>query len=331
MSNPIISVGVMAYNQEKYVRQAMDSILAQQCHYSFEIVIGDDASKDNTRAILLEYQRKYPHIIKVLPEGPNKGVLKNFRAVVEACSGKYIAFCHCDDFWHDPLKLEKQVSFLESHPGYGLVHTDANVYFEKTDTIDVASHKKYGEHIPEGDVFEDIVTGKFFIYTCSACYRKADVDQYISFDEFENNDFMYEDLPTWLELSKHVKFKYLDEPTMTYRVVQNSHSHPKQKARKFELMRGHHHMKMHFIKKYKVSPETELAFKLKFHHDKFNIAYNLGNYPEADESFRFLQQHHETDMKMKVKRTVLRFPMVRESLKKIKKVYGAKKLAAETH
>ena len=109
----MISVGVMGYNQESFVREAMDSILAQQCSYPFEIVIGDDASTDNTRAILEEYQQKHPDIIRLLPKAPNKGVLKNYASVIKACTGKYIAFCHCDDYWHDPLKLQKQVDFLK--------------------------------------------------------------------------------------------------------------------------------------------------------------------------------------------------------------------------
>ncbi|MEO8404385.1 MAG: glycosyltransferase, partial [Chitinophagaceae bacterium] len=327
----LISIGVMAYNQEKFVRQTMDCILAQQCHYPFEIIIGDDASTDNTRKVLLEYQRKFPNIIKLLPEAPNKGVLKNFRSVIEACTGKYIAFCHCDDYWHDPMKLEKQISFLESNPDIGLVHTDANVFFEKSNVTEPAFHRSHNEVIPDGDVFTAILTGKFFIFTGSACYRKAAVDQYIDFDEFENSGFMYEDLPSWLELSKHVKFKYLDDAMMTYRVVENSHSHPRHKARKFVLMQGHYQMKKHFIDKYNVDKKTALEFELNFHRDKFNIAYNLDNYKEADDSFRFLQQQHQAGMKMRLKRTLLRFPFIHQSLKKLKKAYKPKKQAAVTH
>ena len=68
----MISVGVMGYNQEQYVRQTMDCILAQQCSYPFEIVVGDDASTDNTRAILEEYRQKHPDIIRLLPKAPTR-------------------------------------------------------------------------------------------------------------------------------------------------------------------------------------------------------------------------------------------------------------------
>jgi glycosyltransferase involved in cell wall biosynthesis len=325
MSNkPLVSIGVMAYNQEKYARQTMECILAQQCNFTFEIVIGDDASTDGTRRILEEFQRQYPHIIKLLPKGPNKGILRNFRAVIEACSGKYISFCHCDDFWHNPLKLEKQVNFLQKNPDYGFVHTDADVFFQNKHKTVPSFHASEGKPIPEGDVFNELLTGKFFIFTGSACYPKEVIDKYVSFDEFEKADFMYEDLPTWLELAKNVKFKYLPDSTMTYRVIENSHSNPTQLARKYVLMDAHHKMKAHFIKKYKLGEKTELEFELQYHLMRFNVAYNQNNYKEANKSFQYLKNHNQADMKMKLKNTLLRFPVVQTSLKKISKLYSRK-------
>lgn len=320
----MISVGVMAYNQEKFVRQTMDCILAQQCNFSFEIVIGDDDSSDNTRPILEEYQRKYPHIIKLLPKGPNKGILRNFRAVMEACTGKYISFCHCDDFWHDPFKLEKQVSFLENNPDYGFVHTDANVLFENSRITMPSYHAKEQKPMPEGMVFAELLTSKFFIFTGSACYPKAVIEKYVDFNEFEKEDFLYEDLPTWLELAKHVRFKYLPDATLTYRVMENSHSNPKQVARKFFLLEAHHKMKKHFVRKYNVDTTTALEFELKYHEIKFNMAYNLGDYREAEDSFRFFKNHNLAGKKLWLKKTLLSFPFAHKSLKKIKKLYKPK-------
>jgi glycosyltransferase involved in cell wall biosynthesis len=320
----MISIGVMAYNQEKYARQTMDCILAQQCNYTFEIVIGDDASTDGTRAILEEYQKKYPHIIRLLPRGPNKGILRNFRAVMEACTGKYISFCHCDDFWHDPLKLEKQVSFLENNPEYGFIHTDADVYFQNKNKTVPSFHASEGKSIPEGDVFKELLTGKFFIFTGSACYSKEVVEKYVNFNEFEKADFLYEDLPTWLELAKNVKFKYLSDSTMTYRQITNSHSNPTQLARKYVLMDAHYKMKTYFIRKYNLGKRAESEFELEYHQMRFNVAYNQNNYKEASKSYQYLKNHHQAGMKLMLKNTLLRFPAVQTSLKKISKLYKRK-------
>lgn len=317
----MISVGVMGYNQEKYVRQTMDSILAQQCSYPFEIVIGDDDSADNTRAILEEYQKKYPEIIRLLPKAPNKGVLKNYADVVKACTGKYIAFCHCDDYWHDPLKLQKQVDFLENNPGYGLVHTDADFYLEKSNSTLYSYHGKVHPDMPDGDVFEALLQGQFSITTPTALYSKAAMDKYVDFNEFEKAGFLYEDLPTWLELSKHVKFKYLKDSTSTYRVIEDSHSHPKNGDRKLFLLQGHYNMKKHFIKKYNVAASVERKFEIQYNLVKFNLAYKWQKYPEAAQSLNFLKEEKLVTLKMRLKMLFIQLPFFHKTLRSIKKTY----------
>lgn len=317
-NSPLISVGVMSYNQERYIRHTLDCLLAQQCSYSFEIIIGDDGSKDNSRAIILEYQQKHPGIIKIMPEAPNKGILRNYADIVKACSGKYIAFCHCDDYWHDPLKLEKQVSFLEKNPDYEFIHTNANVYIENLDKTIPAFNTINQKNIPSGEVFESFFTSKFFIFTCSACYTRSAIEKYVNFDEFIQADFMYEDLPTWIELSKNIKFKYLEDATITYRVVEDSHSHPKQKERKFVLLKAHHHMKKHFIKKYDIDKKIELEFDLQYHRNKFNVAYTLNNYMQAEDSYDFLKMHKQADIRVRFKKLALGVPLLHKSIRNFK-------------
>jgi len=322
MSNPyMISVGVMGYNQEKYVRQTMDSILSQQCSYPFEIVVGDDASSDNTRKILEEYQQKHPDIIRILPKAPNKGVLRNYADVVKACTGKYIAFCHCDDYWHDPLKLQKQVDLLEANPGYGLVHTDADFYLENSQTTISCYHAKTHPGMPEGDVFEALLTSQFSITTPTALYTKAAMDTYVDFEEFERAGFLYEDLPTWLELSKHVKVKFLKDSTSTYRVIDNSHSHPNDGDRKLYLLQGHYNMKTYFIRKYNVSADVVRKFEIKFNKQKFTLAYKWNKYPEAAQAYAILKKEGQVTLKMRLKLVFLQVPFFHKTVKNIKRMY----------
>jgi glycosyltransferase involved in cell wall biosynthesis len=88
----------------------------QKCNFSYNIVVGEDASTDKSREILLEYCKKYPGKFKLLLHEKNIGAMANQNEVFKACNGKYIALCEGDDYWTDPLKLQKQVDFLEENP-----------------------------------------------------------------------------------------------------------------------------------------------------------------------------------------------------------------------
>jgi len=117
---PTVSVFVMVYNHEKYIAECLDGILMQKCNFSYNIVVGEDASTDKSREILLEYCIKYPGKFKLILHEKNIGAASNQIAVFRACTGKYIALCEGDDYWTDPYKLQKQVDFLEENPGYSL-------------------------------------------------------------------------------------------------------------------------------------------------------------------------------------------------------------------
>lgn len=117
---PTVSVCCITYNHSKFIGQALESFLNQNTSFSYEILVYDDASNDGTRDILKEYELKYPQIIRVFYSSENQysqGVrLLNLRYNLPRARGKYIATCDGDDFWTDPLKLQKQVDFLESNP-----------------------------------------------------------------------------------------------------------------------------------------------------------------------------------------------------------------------
>lgn len=113
-----VSVAVITYGQEKYIRQAIDSILMQQVNFCYEIVVGEDCSPDNTREILREYKEKYPNKFKLILKQKNVGASRNLFDIFTICTGKYIAQLEGDDYWIDPEKLQKQVDFLESNPKY---------------------------------------------------------------------------------------------------------------------------------------------------------------------------------------------------------------------
>lgn len=132
MSSFQVSVAVITYNQAPYVGQALRSILSQKTSLDFEVVVGDDASTDGTRAILEDLARQDPRVRLQLRDS-NVGANRNFREVFAACKGKYVAVLEGDDFWIDPEKLQKQVDFLESSPACTVVGAITRV--EKDGTL----------------------------------------------------------------------------------------------------------------------------------------------------------------------------------------------------
>src|SRR6266478_2690508 len=120
-----VSVLMTTYNQEAFIAQAIDSILMQEVGFDYEIIVGEDASSDRTREIVLEFQKRHPNQIRVLLRDPidaerdraaGVGGKRGFVNGLQACQGKYIALLDGDDYWTDIHKLQKQVDFLESHP-----------------------------------------------------------------------------------------------------------------------------------------------------------------------------------------------------------------------
>lgn len=119
----MVSVIVLTYEHEAYIAQALDSILMQETDFSYEILIGDDASSDGTSDIVRKYAQAYPQTIQAFIREQNLGATRNLYDLLKRARGKYIASCEGDDFWSDPQKLQIQVDFLENQPEHsGCAH-----------------------------------------------------------------------------------------------------------------------------------------------------------------------------------------------------------------
>lgn len=130
-NQPLVSICVQTYQQEKYIAQCLDSLLAQKCSFPFEIIIGEDDSTDRTKEICLEYSKKHPEIIrlflrdkkdKIFIRGAKTGRF-NFLSNLQAAQGKYITLCDGDDYWINDQKLQMQVDFMEKHTEVGLAYS----------------------------------------------------------------------------------------------------------------------------------------------------------------------------------------------------------------
>lgn len=110
----MVSIRCTVYNHEPYLRDCLEGFIMQKTNFRIEAIVHDDASTDGSATIIKEYAEKYPDIIKPIYEVENQYSKHNGsleRIMNEACKGKYIAFCEGDDYWIDPLKLQKQVDF----------------------------------------------------------------------------------------------------------------------------------------------------------------------------------------------------------------------------
>jgi glycosyltransferase involved in cell wall biosynthesis len=171
-ADPVVSVWMITYNHEIYIRQALDSILMQKVDFDYEVVIGEDNSTDRTREIVLEYQRRHPDKIRLrlARENLRSQGLKPGIGVRAACRGKYIAMLEGDDYWTDPKKLQKQVDFLEAHPEYVMCSHAANILNALSGKI-VASTKLEGGPRSVG-IKEIIMGGGALFHTASLVFRR---------------------------------------------------------------------------------------------------------------------------------------------------------------
>lgn len=118
----LVAIRCMVYNHEAFLRDCLEGFAMQKTNFRFVAIVHDDCSTDNSAAIIREYAEKYPDIIKPIYETENQWVKRDgsleriFEEAYKASGAKYIAFCEGDDYWTDPLKLQKQVDFMEAHP-----------------------------------------------------------------------------------------------------------------------------------------------------------------------------------------------------------------------
>lgn len=189
-----VSCHIITYNQKDYISQCINGILMQQTDFPFEIIIGDDNSTDGTREILIDYQNKYPEIIKLnLRIERGKGIpgKENFLSTLAMCKGKYISLCDGDDYWTDPYKLQKQQDFLEQNDDYSicwtkfLVKKDENLLNE-LEQPDWISHVELNKDLTFdlNNIFRTYCT-----YTLTAFFRMDcfDDEQYKAYKNTKDN------------------------------------------------------------------------------------------------------------------------------------------------
>lgn len=235
-----VSVIVLCYNQEDTISRTLDSILSQETSCDFEIIIGDDFSKDKTRYICLDYQKKYPDSIRVIPEHENFGVLKNYATCVSCCRGKYCMVCAGDDWWSNSSKIQRQFDFMEQHQEFVMCYSGYDEYYP-------ATGKKIS-YLPvemPKPLFLSLLNS-IPICAPTVCIRKEALDK-IDFDEFIRRGFWCEDYPMYLALSLQGEFGIIMDSLVTYTVQSGSLDHFRSYERKMTQIDNDDNIRRYFI------------------------------------------------------------------------------------
>ncbi len=206
-----VSICLLTYNHEQYIKEALDSILNQKTSFKYEIIIRDDASNDGTTNIIKKYQKKYPQIIKLVLKKENKHNSKSriFKELKNYWNGKYIAILEGDDYWIDPYKLQKQYDFMESHCNYSQVFTNYKLLNDITKRTKRIFRKSKDYSV------EDIIIGGGEMFSISSIFVRKDM-------LYPIDDFYYlspfEDYVSVLSLALHGKTHLLKDYATIYRI-----------------------------------------------------------------------------------------------------------------
>ena len=212
MANPKVSVIMTTYGHEQYIREAIEGVLMQIVDFQVELIIANDCSPDGTDQIVREIMQEHPngHWIKNVLQAENLGMIGNSIDAFNHAKGKYMAFCEGDDYWTDPLKLQKQVDFLDCNQDYGLVCTNYNTTIAPS--IDTDSSDIY---------LKDILLASS-IGTLTALFRIEFIPMFKTV--LSQKEYIMGDYQLWILIASHARIHKLGEVTAFYRVLKESAS-----------------------------------------------------------------------------------------------------------
>ncbi|MCD8184113.1 MAG: glycosyltransferase [Bacteroides sp.] len=207
-----VSVLMLAYNQERYIDEAIRSVMLQETNFPFELVIGNDASTDATGSICEAWREKYPEQIVLFNRKENLGLQQNFTQTYAHCRGQYIAICEGDDFWTNKQKLQLQADFLDAHPDYSTCFHRVINYYEDRDMKSLSN----GGQKEDTDILD--LARSNYISNVSAMFRRN----------------LFGELPEWfarvstydyaihLLNAQYGKIHYMNRPMAVYRQHSNA-------------------------------------------------------------------------------------------------------------
>jgi len=211
---PMVSIACLAYNHGKYIRDTLDGFLMQKTTFPVEILIHDDASADNTAEIIREYEARHPNLFKVIYQTENQYSKGNKPAILNRgrAKGKYVALCEGDDYWTDPLKLQKQVDFLEVNENYSMACSNYSIVDENKEVIDLWAWK--------GDktnpvISQEVILERYTPQLLTVLMRKIHLDKIDA--AYSEYSFPNGDVALFSAVTKFGPCHFMNEITGCYR------------------------------------------------------------------------------------------------------------------
>lgn len=205
-----VSVCMITYGHEKFIEQAINSILMQECNFDVELVLVNDCSPDSTDEIILDTIQKHPRgsWIKYIKHSNNMGMMPNFIFALKNCSGKYVALCEGDDYWVSPTKLKKQIEFLEENNTYVLCFHQVNILKVNGEIVNDFITK-----VPENyEVLETLARLGNYIHTPSVVFRNTIKEFPFEFELTPIGDYFL-----YMMLAEKGRIKCFQEKMAVYR------------------------------------------------------------------------------------------------------------------
>lgn len=224
VEKPRLSVLMITYNHATYLAEAIEGVVSQQCDFPFELIIGEDASTDETRQIALDYQLRYPAIIRVIHSAANVGMNANGRRILSRARGEYVAYCEGDDYWCSPHKLAGQVGLIRDRPDVGIVHTDWVRSRRVGQGWKVGWGKSVHARVPpcllEGNLFHTFHYPKI-LRTCTILLRRSTLLEFAD-SALGGKSYKFGDAVLAAYATSRWQVAYLPQVTSVYRESPNS-------------------------------------------------------------------------------------------------------------
>lgn len=256
----MVSVCMISYGHEKFIREAVEGVLMQVCDCEVELIIADDCSPDETSRVVQGLIRNHPNgrWIRYTRHKANMGMLPNFLFALQEARGEYIAFCEGDDYWTDPLKIQKQLDVLEKDPSIALVHTDYALFKAANGIYNQALNKH--KHIPTNSIYNELI-GDNFIATLTVMVKTEILREATRFLANTLKQWPMVDYPHWLYISSQYKVAYLPQVTATYRYLASSASHSDALKKNLRFLKGVFSVRKYFLKGVKTVP-LKISWKI---------------------------------------------------------------------
>ena len=215
----IVDILMLAFNHDKYIAEAIESVLMQKTDFNYRLIISEDCSSDGTYNICKHFSLKYKDKILLLSNTENLGLAANYRNIINKSTSKYIALLEADDYWIDAYKLQKQILILEQNEEIGLVHTGYIVLYENglKKRANILSNKNK----LQGNILKSLLKENI-IAPLTVCFRANLIKDNIDFDYFVKKKYSTIDYALWLEIAANSKIAYIHEDTSVYRILSTS-------------------------------------------------------------------------------------------------------------